>query len=235
MRNCKQKTPFLMYTLFVVGFVAACSDPSDDPVCIGVNITEVRNAATLGLVEAQNELGQRYQNGECVDRDFTEAARWYQLAAENGHVNAQKVLGFMYAGGMGVDRDNDLSLVWFRTAAKNGHPEAQFGLATAYFRGIGVNQDKQMAAEWFQKSANQNYDRSQYNLGNLYEIGQGVPQEPIQAYFWYGLANRNGYPKAAKAMVRLEDYLPADMIETTRIKIHNWTPSSSSKNEYDKK
>src|SRR5512146_1251833 len=48
-----------------------------------------QKAASQGHPGAQNGLGSMYQNGEGVAQDFSQAARWYRLAAEQGDAAAQ--------------------------------------------------------------------------------------------------------------------------------------------------
>jgi len=114
--------------------LGACS-PGDEAACDADATRDLRNAAAVGNPQAQNDLAHMYEYGECVSRDFDEAAKWYHAAADQGHPKAQKVRGFMYAGGVGVPQDSAEAVKWFRKAAEQGHPEAQLGLGLAYFRG----------------------------------------------------------------------------------------------------
>ena len=54
-------------------------------------------------------LGVLYENGEGVEADLGEAARWYRQAAADGVVLAQLTLGLMYREGRGVPRDDGRS------------------------------------------------------------------------------------------------------------------------------
>ena len=47
-----------------------------------------RKAADQGYAEAQNWLGDIYQDGIFVAQDDTEAAKWYLKAAQQGHEKA---------------------------------------------------------------------------------------------------------------------------------------------------
>jgi TPR repeat protein len=50
--------------------------------------------------------------------DYTEAAKWYRLAAEQGHTSAQGNLGFMYGKGVGVPQDYIEAYKWLSLAAR---------------------------------------------------------------------------------------------------------------------
>ena len=64
-----------------------------------------REAAMMGLSEAQNNLGVMYKDGQGVAQDYAEAVRWFKEAAEQGNVLAQSNLEWMYQSGSGVAQD----------------------------------------------------------------------------------------------------------------------------------
>jgi len=55
-----------------------------------------------------------------VAKDDVEAAKWWQLAAEQGHAGAQNNLGTLYAEGQGVTQNNVSAYLWFSLAAAQG-------------------------------------------------------------------------------------------------------------------
>ena len=63
-----------------------------------------RLAAEQGQAAAQSRLGDFYQFGYGVPRDYAEAVRWHRAAAEQGGAVAQFNLGVRYARGHGVPR-----------------------------------------------------------------------------------------------------------------------------------
>jgi TPR repeat protein len=68
------------------------------------------------------DMGQVYywgQNG--VDRDFQEAARWFQLAADQGEAHAQFTLGVMQRHGHGVPSNITRMKELFHLAAEQNH------------------------------------------------------------------------------------------------------------------
>ena len=73
----------------------------------------------------QYEMGNKYYGGTGVARDYSEAVKWYRMAAEQGDANAQYSLGLMYAKGQGVGTDEAEADMWFGLAASQGHEEAE--------------------------------------------------------------------------------------------------------------
>src|ERR1700679_2238826 len=55
------------------------------------------------------------------NRDFTEAAASFRLAAEQGHAEAQYLLSTMYDAGQGLALDETEAEYWERKAAEQGH------------------------------------------------------------------------------------------------------------------
>jgi hypothetical protein len=69
--------------------------------------------AEKGNVSAQYNLGVMYSKGLGVQRNDSEAVKWYQKAADSGLPDAQFNLGVMYYYGQGVPRDYVQSYKWF--------------------------------------------------------------------------------------------------------------------------
>ena len=65
---------------------------------------------------AQYYLGSCYNEGKGVEKDYTEAVRWFRKAAEKGNDLAQCQLGIRYYDGGGVKTDYDEAVKWFKKA-----------------------------------------------------------------------------------------------------------------------
>ena len=86
-------------------------------------------AAEGGLPESQYALGEHYLcEIKCVSKNWQEAARWFQMAAEQGHSNAQLRLAGMYKDGLGVPQDLNIARFWYGKAAAQGNVQAQASL-----------------------------------------------------------------------------------------------------------
>lgn len=92
----------------------------------------IMQAAHLGDANAQNELGIHYASGEGVEKDLTEAVKWYKKAADNGDMYARANIGSAYYYGNGVTQSYKLALQWYKRAAEQGHKESQYNLGLLY-------------------------------------------------------------------------------------------------------
>ncbi len=166
-----------------------------------------RPLAASGVAWAQSFLGDSFRVGRGVTQNFTEAAKWYQLAAEQGHDNAQFNLGVLTHNGEGVLQDFAEAAKWYRLAAEQGHDGAQQNLGAMYSDGRGVVQDYAEAVKWYRLAAAQGRAGAQYNLGLMHGRGHGVAKDFKKAYVWFNLAAANGYGGS----VRLRDIVAKTM------------------------
>ena len=160
---------------------------------------EWKPLAEAGFPEAQYQLARMYHRGYAV-QDDAEAARLYQLAAEQDHVMAQNNLGVMYEQGRGVERDEALAARWYLKAAQQGLTVAQANLAVLYEEGRGVPTDEQQAAQWYRLAGDAGHATSQYRLARLFDEGGGVEQSDGKAASWYRKAARQGHAESQLAL-----------------------------------
>ena len=144
--------------------------------------------AKAGDAEAQYQLGNAYNYGDEVRRDYAQALIWYRKGAEQGNADSQFQLGGLYHFGHGVPQDEAQAFVWIVKAAQQSNIDAEFFISTCYTQGWGVPRNDAKAAIWLRKAAEQGDARSQFYLGHFYDSGEGVPRDYSEAYFWFDLA-----------------------------------------------
>jgi hypothetical protein len=125
--------------------------------------------ADQGNAEAQDKIGDVYENGKAVPQNYVEAVKWYRKAADQGNADGQADLGSMYSTGHGVPQDYAEAVQWFRKAADQGHAGSQALLGFMYEKGQGVPKDDAEAAKWYRKAADQGIAGAQVMLGSMYE------------------------------------------------------------------
>ena len=114
-----------------VTVTASVDPPRPDPA--GTEVTDLpvaalRELAEAGGAEAQNELGERYEEGrDGVVRDYEAAVALYRRAAEQGDASGQGNLGAMYFNGSGVPQDDEIAVRWWRPGGRAGtRPRAEW-------------------------------------------------------------------------------------------------------------
>ena len=88
------------------------------------NIDELKKAAEQGDAQAQYNLGNCYAFGKGVEKNLSEAVKWYRKAAEQGDAQAQYNLGVCYYNGQGMIQNNIKAYAWIAVASANGCDDA---------------------------------------------------------------------------------------------------------------
>ena len=152
--------------------------------------------AEQGNSQAQAILGLMYDNGHGVNKDPTEAFKWYLKAAEQGIPVVQHDVGVKYFQGMGVAQNYQEAAKWWEQAANAGLSDSQFNLGLMYYRGLGMKIDYPKAAELFRKAADQGHGLAQYSMAVMYAFGQGMDKDYTEALKWFRKSAAQGVPQA---------------------------------------
>lgn len=144
--------------------------------------------AESGDLSAQSEIARRYYEGDGIERNFQEAAKWTMEGAKRGIPKSQNNLGTLYQNGEGVTQNHKEAVNWYRLAAAQGYGPAQYNLANRYAEGTGVPQDFKAAVALYRLAAEKGLPEAQYALAQAYERGLGVTRNRTVAYAISNLA-----------------------------------------------
>ncbi len=167
----------------------------------------IEAAARKGYPEAETLIAWMHEQGRLSSNgkpDYTNALRWYLLAAEKDYPEAILSIGRLHGmGEAGFRRDVEEAAEWYSRAANQGYPPAQVALADAYIDGQGVSRNYDAAMQWLKRAADINYSEAQFMLGDMYERGRGVKRDKSTAIAWYRRAGNQGHAEAAEKLSRL--------------------------------
>jgi hypothetical protein len=136
-------------------------------------LENTQSKADHGDAEAQFRLGLKFAIGGPAWLDYSKAAHWYLMAANQNHALAQFNLGLMFASGQGVSQDAAQALIWIQKAAQQGDAGAQHHLGMRHRRASfeGPPKDKLEsnleAFKWFRLAAAQGYLASDGNRDEI--------------------------------------------------------------------
>jgi TPR repeat protein len=156
---------------------------------VSTPLDELRARAEKGDAIAQAFLG----NKMFLVKDYAEALKWSQKAANQDDPLGQLTLGIIYSGGFGVLEDLTKAAGLFRKAAEFGLASAQDLFANALWYGRGIYPDKTEAVKWWQRAANHGNLNSQVMLGRSLLIGEGTAQNYGEGIRWTRLAAEQGH------------------------------------------
>jgi tetratricopeptide (TPR) repeat protein len=96
-----------------------------------------------------------FQKGKAAydAKNWSDAMRFYRLAADKGNIAAMAGISGMYHEGAGVKLDFTESLRWARMAAEKGDQFAMGMVGVQYAGGEGVAKDCGIARQWLEKAA----------------------------------------------------------------------------------
>lgn len=161
------------------------------------------DAAKANYDIGQFLLGRCYHLGTGTAVDYSAAAHWYQLAADQGNPMAKGDLALLYIFGDGVEQDYSRALNLLKDAYSDGYTLAAYFIAYMYENGLGIGQNIESALEWYRVAADSDYVQACVPLGYYYDTGKGVEQDYSEAYKWYKKAADQNDPTAQYLLSRL--------------------------------
>ncbi len=161
-------------------------------------------AAKQGHVEACYYVGLYYQNGKGVEKNLTEAIKWYEKAAIKNDRDALYHLALILIKFEEKDWQTIHELL--KRAADQDHPNAAYNLAVMYQKGDGVETNAEQTIYWYEKAAKAGFPNAQYNLGMIYFEGKLVEKDEKKARAYWQLAADQGFQPAIKLIQSIDNY-----------------------------
>lgn len=130
-------------------------------------IEQVLKSYDLTRASDQVALGERYLNGNVVDKDEKKAVELFEKAANQNSDIGMLKLAECYKKGGGVIQDNAKAFSLFEKSANMGNSDAMIVLSDMYAEGNGVDRNMSKALYWKEKLAFKgNLNAQKYVLAN---------------------------------------------------------------------
>ena len=143
----------------------------------------LKTAAEKGNAEAANAIGEVYLAGQGVTASASEAARWFQQAADASNPLAMVNLGILLSkGGDGVPADPDKAQFLIRSAAEEGFAPAQAIMGKQAEKDGKDDGDPVEARAWYEKAAVQENADGLLAMARFYDEGIGGPRDPVKGF-----------------------------------------------------
>ena len=183
-------------------------EPQSMPGFVGVNFLKLDSARALtACAQAVNEnpddmmLVNMLGRAQDAGRDYIEARRNYQKAADGGNMYALTNLAWFSVYGTDGAVDVDQGKRMFEQAAKAGNAYGQASLGWLYREGYGgVARDYEEAARWYQLAAGQGYANAMATVAWFYREGLGLSKDLAQSLAWYKKAAEGGDVNAMSSL-----------------------------------
>jgi TPR repeat protein len=174
----------------------------------GVALGDIEAAFALGVLHARGATG--------IERNYTEAAKLFEIAAAKEHALANYNLGLLFLRGQGRPENPHRAFAHIRYAAWRGVVPAQYDLGTLFATGTGVEANAFEAARWIEKAADAGHAEAQIEFATtLFKVdappGDAVALEKQKAAEKRGAqmfrsAAEKGYPLAQNRLARCYAY-----------------------------
>ena len=164
---------------------------------LGQSALWAKKASELGNASGSHRHGLALRDGAGIERDLSEAERYFAVAVKQGHPTAA------YDGAMlALTRNASAAEVQalierLRLCAKRNHIPSAILLADLYGRGDRIQPDIREVALWYRKAADLGDVQAQFMIGCLYARGEGVGLDLKHAARYFELAGSRGHPHAA--------------------------------------
>lgn len=182
-----------------------------------------RQAAAGGHLEALNRVALMHYRGEAgASQDYAEAARLFELAADQGDRNALFNLGKLYFEGKGVEKDAAQAIAYYRQAADQDHILALNTLGALYLAGAKSTADIAQARGYFERSAAFGNAVGLFELARLVLEAGTAPPRQIEAHMYLNLASARSHPNAPQALQDLTAAMAQSDVELAQSKARSF-------------
>jgi TPR repeat protein len=156
-----------------------------------------RPRAEAGDGAAQTLMAEILSRGLGVPRNETEAAMWYQRAAEQGVPEAQFQYALLLMDGRFVKKDEKEAYALLQAAAEAGNQLAQFNFAQLLVRREPGDSGMAKAVVYYERAAGAGVADAQYAMAQVYANGVGGrPRDEAEARKWLEKAARQNFDTA---------------------------------------
>ncbi len=145
-------------------------------------LQRVTRLAESGRLDAQLTLGYVYLYGENgVEKDFSKAFHYYEMAAAQNDPVALNNLGSLYFNGIGTEVNYRKAAELFLKAANQGSDDAAVNLAFIYLSGDAQDQNQKTAVKLFEQAAKKGNNTAKFMWGYANYKGFQTPKNPYKA------------------------------------------------------
>ena len=138
-------------------------------------------------------------------RSYTDARKWYEMAANAGDRRSMALLGWLYRTANGVEQNDAKARHWYARAYDEGYRDAwlQYGLGLLTLHGRGGARDEVAGHTFMVAAAALGYAPAMYHVAWNFEEGRGVRTDYERARRWYEVAASAGNPEAMTRLAHI--------------------------------
>lgn len=158
-------------------------------------ITTLKEMADMGNAHAQNLYGCKLRDGEGVEKNPKEAAKYFKMAADQRFVEAITNYGICLDDGIGVDRDFKEANSYYLKAIERDDSESRYRYSINLRYAAGVDRNYYLAAKYLKEAADKGHAKAQSVYGEFCEIGKGRATNIEEAVKYYQMSSDHACPE----------------------------------------
>ncbi|KAJ3322750.1 hypothetical protein HDV06_002801 [Boothiomyces sp. JEL0866] len=178
-----------------------------------------KKAASQGLSQAQNLVGNYYLEGVGCEADAETAMIWYIKGAEQREPTSIYNIGTLFERGLGVPASITIAIQWYERAARYQSINANNVLGVFHEQGIATPSIPEKAVEYYSTAALYGHPHAEYNLARCFHDGFGVNRNDFMAFSLYMKAAKQNHNLAQLSVGICYEYgigVEIDMEESIR-------------------
>jgi len=133
---------------------------------------------TVGNTKACVDLGEAYEKGKVVKKDYAKSLNFYTQACEKSSAKGCAYLAYLYDESMGVKQDNQKTIKYYKKGCDGDYAWSCDKLGDIYYYGYNdAKIDFNISFPLYKKACNLGRSSACYSLGLSYDNGNGVEQD----------------------------------------------------------
>ncbi|KAJ3273811.1 hypothetical protein HDV01_003938 [Terramyces sp. JEL0728] len=165
-----------------------------------------KKAASQGLSQAQNLVGNYYLEGVGCGSDPEMAMIWYIKGAEQREAASIYNIGTLFERGLGVPTSITVAIQWYERAARYHSINANNVLGVFHEQGFATPSIPEKAVEYYSTAALYGHPHAEYNLARCFHDGFGVNRNDFMAFSLYMKAAKQNHKLAQLSVGICHEY-----------------------------
>jgi TPR repeat protein len=178
----------------------------------GYSMKMYKYIAEKGDAGVQYMLGLVFEDILSVP-SYSEAFKWFTIAAGNSHPRAIYRLGLLYEKGLGVSQNYHEAAQLYEVSSDLEDPDAIYRYAKLLHYGKGVDVDWAKAVNYYTAAACRGNPEAQFSLAIIYEKGKLSQKNILEALKLFTSSYSQNHDGARLSLFQLYDHEPFEPFE----------------------
>ncbi|OHT02917.1 hypothetical protein TRFO_29844 [Tritrichomonas foetus] len=131
-------------------------------------------------------------NGEGIERNYSEAIKYYKMAIDKGNADAMNSYANMLKDGKGIEQNYFEAIRYYKMAIDKENSNAMNNYAFMLQKGEGIERNYSEAIRYYKMAIDKENSNAMYNYANMLQKGEGIERNYSEAIKYYKMAIDQG-------------------------------------------